>query len=321
MFFKFKKIFISILLLFMIPINTLAYSDYIIPGGENIGISINSKGILVIGTYKVNGIKNINLKNGDIITKVNDTKVSSISEMTDILNNSNNVKVTYIRDNKEYVTDLELVKENNTIKTGLYVKDNITGIGTLSYIDPKTRLFGALGHEVAESNTGTILEIKDGKIYDSNVTSIDRSSSGNPGSKEATIDTNIVKGDINKNTTKGIFGNYTNILPTKQKYKVASIKDIKIGKAKILTVLNNKEIKEYDINIIRISKNDSNKNLLFEITDKELLNKTGGIIQGMSGSPIIQGDYIIGAVTHVVVDSPINGYGIFITKMLEEAEK
>lgn len=324
MFFKkSKKFFILLLTLFIIPISTLAYSDYIIAGGENIGITINSDGILVIGKYKIDGKDLSDLKNGDIIIKVNDIKVSSINDMTTILNDSNDsLKITYLRADKEHTTTLNPIKDNNTIKTGLYVKDNITGIGTLSFIDPNTKLFGALGHEVADKNTGIILEVKDGKIFDSTVTSIDRSSNGNPGSKEATLNTNDINGSIDKNTTKGIFGIYTDTIPNKKTYKVATINDIELGSAKMLTVINDKEIKEYDINIIKLDKKDKgNKNFLFEITDKELLDKTGGVVQGMSGSPIIQNDYIIGAVTHVVVDKPNHGYGIFITNMLEEAEK
>ena len=325
MFFKKKKtLFISILLsLFIIPFNVLAYSDYIIAGGENIGITINSKGIIIVGAYDNNVFKNSNLKLGDIIIKVNDTPVNNINEMATKLENTNedNVKITYLRNNKENSTNLKLIRENDTIKTGLYVKDSITGIGTLSYIDPNTKLFGALGHEVSEKNTGIILDVKDGKIFESSVTNIDRSSDGNPGSKEASLNTSNIDGKIIKNTKEGIFGNYTDIIPDKKKYKVAHINDIKLGSAKILTVLNKDEIKAYDIKIINITKNNNNKDILFEITDKELLKKTGGIVQGMSGSPIIQDEYIIGAVTHVVVDNPINGYGIFITSMLEEAEK
>ena len=217
MFFKrFKKVFITFLTLFIIPINTLAYSNYIIAGGENIGISINSKGVLIIGKYSING-KNINnnLKNGDIITKINNKNINNIEDMTEILNNNDNINITYIRDNKEYTTKLELINENGIIKTGLYVKDNITGIGTLSFIDPNTKLYGALGHEVAEKNTGIILEVKDGKIFESTVTSIDRSSSGNPGSKEAILDSNKINGTIEKNTTNGIFGKYTDTIPNK----------------------------------------------------------------------------------------------------------
>ncbi len=320
---KFHKLLISLLLsLYFIPYNVLAYSSYIIPGGENIGITINSKGIMVIGKYKINGdLLNKDIKTGDIITKINDKKISTINEMTETLNTKDKFKITYVHNKKEKTTNLELIKENDTLKTGLYVKDNVTGIGTLSFIDPETKNFGALGHEITEKNTGIMLEIKNGKIYESNVTRIDKSKDGNPGAKDATINTEEIFGTINKNTTNGVFGKYIDELPNKHKYKVAKTNEIKPGKAKILTVLSNKEIKEYDINILKISITDNNKNLLFEVTDKELLNKTGGIIQGMSGSPIIQDNYIIGAVTHVVVDNPTKGYGIFITKMLEEAEK
>ena len=329
MFFKkTKKFFISLLLsLFIIPNNILAYSDYIIPGGENIGITINSKGIMIVGTYKINcknTVSSSNLKIGDIIKKIDNKDVNTINEMVKILDNyeNNSISITYSRNNKENTTNLDLIREDNTVKTGLYVKDSITGIGTLSFIDPNTKLFGALGHEVSEKNTGTILEVKDGKIFESEVTNIDRSSNGNPGSKNATLNTNNIKGNIKENTTSGIFGTYTSELPNKEKYKVAKISDIKLGKAKILTVLDKDNINEYEINIIKINKNSkNNKNILFKITDEKLINKTGGVVQGMSGSPIIQGDYIIGAVTHVVIDNPINGYGIFITTMLEEAEK
>lgn len=322
----FKKLKISLMLLLIIlPTNILAYSEYIIPGGENIGIDINTKGIVIVGTYKINNVspaREAGLKIGDIITKVNKKEVSSIDELVSLLNTSNNrIDITYVRNGNEYTTDLHIFYEDGITKTGLYVKDKITGIGTLSYIDPNTFIYGALGHEVIESNTGQILEIKDGQIVESKVTNIDRSESGTPGSKIAELDYSNQEGIILENTSKGIFGKYTDSLPNKKTYKVAIPNDIKKGEAKILTVIDGKEIKEYAINIIKIMKdNKDNKNILFEVTDQELLDKTGGIVQGMSGSPIIQGEYIIGAVTHVVVDNPTKGYGIFITNMLEEGE-
>lgn len=324
---KFKKITLSILLsLFIIPLNALAYSDYIIAGGENVGISIESTGIIVVGMYKVdnkNIAKEAGIRIGDIITEINGEKVSSINEMISKIDNISNdkVNITYLRENKKYNTSLNLIKDDGILKTGLYVKDSITGIGTLSFIDPNTKLFGALGHEIAEKNTGLILEVKDGKIFESNVTNIERSSRGNPGAKNATLNTNNVNGTIKENTVNGIFGTYTSDFSNRKKYKVATLSDIKTGEAKIHTVLDGNIVNEYKINILRIDKkNKDNKNILFEITDQDLLKKTGGVVQGMSGSPITQGDKIIGAVTHVVVDNPNHGYGIFITSMLEEAE-
>lgn len=319
-----KKIFLTFLSLFIMPISILAYSDYIMAGGENVGITINSKGVMVVGLYEVNGkyiASESGIKIGDMITKVNNQKVSSINDMTKIISNAeNSVQIEYIRGNETNTTNLNIIKENNIAKTGLYVKDSIKGIGTLTFIDPNTKLFGALGHEITEKTTGQILEVKDGKIYDSTVTDIEPSRNGVPGEKNA-IFSQTEKGTILENTDKGIFGTYEESLPEKKLYKVATASNVQKGSAKILTVLSDKDIKEYDINILKVSnESEKTKNLLFEITDKELINITGGIIQGMSGSPIIQNDYIIGAVTHVVVDNPTKGYGIFITNMLEEAE-
>ena len=163
--------------------------------------------------------------------------------------------------------------------------------------------------------------MKDGKIYHSTVTGITRSDDGNPGEKNAKYDVNEVYGNIKENSTSGIFGTYTSELPDKRTYKVAHEKDIQLGNASILTVISGNEVEEFKINILKLMKKDKkNKNILFEVTDERLLQSAGGIVQGMSGSPIIQGDKIIGAVTHVVVDDCKKGYGIFIENMLEEAE-
>lgn len=329
MFFKkIKKASFLFLLSFFILTNSIyAYSEEIYAGGENIGIEIKSDGILIVGSYLVDGVdlfKKAELQVGDKIVKVNDEEVTTIDEMVNLISKaeSNSVKITYRRENKTYDTNLPIVKdENNIYKTGLYVKDTITGIGTLTFVDPNTKLFGALGHEVADSKTGVMLEVKEGKIFSSTVTSIDRSDSGTPGSKNAELHQNDELGRVLENTTSGIFGAYEKKYAKDKLYKVAKPHQVKKGSATILTVTSADEIKTYEIEILKISEESDNlKNILFEIKDKELLEKTGGIVQGMSGSPIIQGDYIIGAVTHVVVNSPEKGYGIFITTMLEEAE-
>lgn len=327
----FKKIKNNILLtliftLLIIPNYALAYSDYIVAGGENIGIELNSKGVIIVGTYEVNGInpaKEANLRAGDKIIKINDKDVINIEEMLKVIENSNNksnIKITYLRGNKTNDTSLKLSKSNDNIyKTGLYVKDSISGVGTLTFIDPNTKLFGALGHEIIEKNTGQKLEIKDGKIYSSTVTGITRSDIGKPGEKAARYDSSDIFGNVKENTTSGIFGNYTSTIPDKKLYKVAKEDEVKTGNATIFTVIDGNTIESFAINILRINKNTT-KNILFEITDSRLLRNTGGIVQGMSGSPIIQDNFIVGAVTHVVVDDPTKGYGIFITTMLEEAE-
>ena len=325
---KFKKsIFLLLLFLTIFPINAFAYSDRIIAGGQNIGISLKSNGVLIVGTYEVNNTspaKEAGLKTGDIIEKINGNKISSIEDMANEINKikDENIKITYKRENNDKETNLKLYKdENNIYKTGLYVKDSVTGIGTLTFIDPETKKFGALGHEIQEQSTGKIFEIKDGSIFTSKVTGVLPSTDGNPGEKKAEYDKNNTTGEVNENTIRGIFGDYTAQINSTKTYHVAKPNEVKKGKAKILTVLNGIEVKEYEINITSINtKKQKNKNFIFEITDENLLNKKNGIIQGMSGSPIIQGDKIIGAVTHVVINNPHKGYGIFITNMLEEAE-
>lgn len=325
---KLATIVLLLLINFMIPLNAFAYSDYILAGGQNIGIQLNSNGILIVGTYEVgtnNPAQNANLQIGDKIISINNNPVSSIEEMLNViskLNNPTSIKITYLRGTKEKNTTLELVRDENHIyKTGLYVKDSINGVGTLTFIDPHTKLYGALGHEIIEKTTGQRLEIKDGKIYSSIVTGITPSNEGNPGEKNARYDTNNIYGNIKENSTSGIFGTYTDSLPENKLYKVAKSNEIELGKASILTVIQDNQIEEFEINILKINPDEKQtKNILFEVTDKELLEASGGIVQGMSGSPIIQNEMILGAVTHVVVDDCTKGYGIFITNMLEEAE-
>ncbi len=318
-----KKLIILLVSIIM-PLNVFAYSNYIIPGGKSIGIEVNSKGVMIIGFYKVDNKLNSNkLKIGDIIIKVNNEEVSSIDELVTKIEEKvldNKVTLTIKRSNDILNIPFNLSYVDGKYKTGLYVKDNISGIGTLTYIDPESKIFGALGHEIADSKTGSIIEIKTGNIFRSVVTSIDKSINGEAGSKNAKFYSNEKYGVINKNTKKGIYGIYNENIDELDTLEVGTIDDIKKGKAYIHTVLDGEEIKEYEINIDRIANSDT-KAIHFEIVSTELLDKAGGIVQGMSGSPIIQNNKIIGAVTHVIVDNPATGYGILITKMLEEGER
>ena len=326
---KFKKILLIFLLSFIImPTGALAYSDYVYAGGDNIGIELRSKGVMIIGTYKVKDgypAKEAGLRSGDMITAINDKTISSITDMVNVIHeneDSDHVKVTYIRGVEKLETDLKIQKEDSVYKTGLYVKDSITGIGTLSFIDPNTKRFGALRHEITEKTTGKILEIKDGKIFDSSVTNIVRSENGLPGEKNAKFYSDQENGVVFANTEEGIFGNYTDTISDRKLYQVATPDEIKTGKAQMLTVLEGEQVESFEIEILKVGNNtEKNKNILFEITDPKLLEKSGGVVAGMSGSPIIQNDKIVAAVTHVVVDDPKRGYGIFITNMLEESEK
>lgn len=313
-----------ILLMVIIPLNVFGYSNYIIPGGQTLGIEVNSKGVMVIGFYRINNKFNKNkLKIGDTILMVNNNSVNSIDELVNEIEKNvkdNKVIFTIKRNDKLIDTNFELIMVDGKYKTGLYVKDSITGIGTLSYIDPETKIYGALGHEIADSTSGALVEIKTGSIFRSSITGIEKSVKGYAGTKNAKFYSNDKYGVINKNTKKGIYGKYTSDISNLNTMQVGNLDDIKLGKAYIYTVLNGENVKEYEINIDRIMPGDV-KNIHFEIIDEELINKTGGIVQGMSGSPIIQDNKIIGAVTHVIVDNPITGYGISIVKMLEEGEK
>ena len=322
-----KRLKILLLSLLLIPMNVLAYSDYIIPGGETLGIEINSDGIMVIGFYQIDGKFNKGdpvIKSGDYITEVNGIRVNTVDELTEIVEDNvleEKVEVTIKRNGKEKTSEVSLIKDGEVYKTGLYVKDSITGIGTLSYIDPETKVFGALGHEIIEANTNSLVEIRSGIIFRNYITGIEKSASGVPGSKNAKFYYDTVYGKILKNTNVGIYGLYENEMPDKELYEVGNPEEIKIGDASIYTVLDGENINEYSIEITKIDETSDIKNISFVINDPELIDKTGGVVQGMSGSPIIQNDKIIGAVTHVVIDNPVTGYGIFITTMLEEGEK
>lgn len=256
--FKNKLLFtIWTFLVLIVPINALAYSEYIIPGGDNVGIEVNSSGVLVVGFYKVNDeyiAKDSGFMIGDKIIKVNDTKISSINEMVDVINKSETDNIVYKveRDNKEKSISLNRTSSSDGVyKTGIYVKDSILGIGTLTFVDPNTKKFGALGHEILEKTTAKKFEIKDGKIFKSDVIGVERSENGSAGEKNANYDKNKVYGNIKENTPSGIFGDYTDALPDVKKLKVASKDEVKIGPATIRTVINNNEIKEYNINIIK----------------------------------------------------------------------
>ena len=320
-----KKSIVIIFLLLLFPTIVYAYSNYIIPGGNTIGIDVKNDGVIVIGFYKIKDKYNMNdIVVGDIIKKINNNPISSVNDM--VLEIENNIKddkvnMTIIRDKKEIDIDFKLIKDNDTYKTGLYVKDSVSGIGTLTYIDPGTKIYGALGHEIIEGNTLNRIEVKSGTIFESVITSIDRSSVGYAGTKNADFYPKNVFGNISKNTISGIYGTYTKDIIESELMEVGLPNDLKIGDAYIYTVLDGNKVNKYKINISKINTSSKIKNIYFEIVDEELLKGSGGIVQGMSGSPIIQDDKIYGAVTHVIVNNPKTGYGIFITTMLEEGEK
>ncbi len=315
------------LCIFLVPLEVSAYSDKIYLGGNTLGIELDCKGVLIVGFYQIDGKLNKgnpNLQVGDYIEKINNVEINSLNELTNEIEKYTSegvAKVTYRRGNKEYDTMLPLVLDDGVYKTGLYVKDSILGIGTLTYIDPETKIFGALGHEVVESSSKQMVEIKTGLIFKNKIVSIDKSAVGTAGSKNAKYYYNTVYGNIIKNTNHGIFGTYNKGINDLKLVPVGTKDDVKIGDATLYTVLDGEKVEEFKIKIKKINETSDTKNITFEITDKNLLDKTGGVVQGMSGSPIMQNGKIIGVVTHVIVDNPTSGYGLFITKMLEEGEK
>ena len=319
-----KKFIVFLCLSLFCPLSVFAYSNEVILGGSTIGINIESD-VMVIGFYKIGGkYHKSDLVEGDIITKVEDDEIHTINDLSTSLEKyveQEEITITYLRGNKENTTLLSLYFEDGMYKTGLYVKDGVTGIGTLTFIDPATNTYGALGHEVLESTTSKIVEVRSGSIFENSITSIDSSANGDPGSKNAKFYYNNIYGDIDKNTKYGIYGTYTKEYDDTSLIEVADSSEVKIGPAVIYTVLEDEKVEKFEIEITKINENSEIKNISFEIIDQELLDKTGGVVQGMSGSTIVQNDKLIGAVTHVVTDNVTTGYGLFITTMLEESEK
>ncbi|WEG14325.1 SpoIVB peptidase [Pullulanibacillus sp. KACC 23026] len=308
----------------------------LIPGGESIGVKLNSIGVLVVGFHLIhttNGeespAETAGLKIGDIITHINKQKVESMSDVKQLVteNGDHALDITILRDEKKKHVTLKPVKDqtDQNYRIGLYIRDSAAGIGTLTFYDPKSKKYGALGHVISDSDTKEPIQVHDGQVLRSEVTGIDKGTSGHPGEKIANFTPNTDPiGDITQNTPFGIYGKLTEVLKNgiyDKPMPIALSNEVKKGPAQILTVVNGQEVKAYDISIVNSvdQKFPATKGLVLKITDPRLLSKTGGIIQGMSGSPIIQDGKIIGAVTHVFVNDPTSGYGCHIEWMLQQA--
>ena len=254
------KKYLVVLIALLFPLNVFGYSNYIIPGGNNIGIEIKNEGIIVIGFYKINNKYNINdLNIGDVIKKVNGNEVNTVDEMIKLIEENvedNKINLSIDRNGELKDIKFKLINQDGTYKTGLYVKDSISGIGTLTYIDPQTKIYGSLGHQVIESASMRNVEVQSGTIFESLVTSIDRSTIGNAGTKNAKFYTNNIYGNVTKNTISGIYGTYTDTLPNTELVEVGKPEDLKLGTAYIYTVLEKNNIETFEINITNI-KTDS----------------------------------------------------------------
>ncbi|MCR6515852.1 SpoIVB peptidase [Clostridium sp. LY3-2] len=306
----------------------------IIPGGDSVGVKIASDGVLVVGFSKINcngneldsTAKKSGIEVGDRIIEVDNKSVINCNQLSQKILESKNksLNIKLIRDGELLSKRIEIIKEKSENKIGLWVRDSTAGVGTMTFIDKNTKNFGALGHPITDSDTNKLFNIKDGDLFDSAIISLRKGEKGNPGElKGIFTNENNPLGDIKKNTSSGIFGNLENNEKfTKNKELQVGFRDeVKEGKAKIITTIDEKGPKEYEIEIIKkLEQQEAGpKSMIIKITDEKLLKETGGIIQGMSGSPIIQNNKIIGAVTHVLINKPDVGYGIYIEWMLQDA--
>lgn len=305
------------------------------PGGISIGVKINNKGALVVGYSDISTHEGLSespgkvagIELGDIIEEVNGENIETCSDLISKVKTCRNDEMTVkiLRGNSELTKKISLIKEDNEYKIGLWVRDSTAGIGTLTFYDKDSKTFGALGHPITDGDTNVSFNIKSGTLLRSSVLSIKKGERGNPGEiKGLFINENESIGNIEKNTNSGIYGDASVELinPNFNKAMTVAYRDeIKEGHAQIITTVEDGGAKAYDIEILKLLPQDEpgSKSMIIKIVDPVLLEKTGGIVQGMSGSPIIQNGKIIGAVTHVLINKPDVGYGIYIEWMLQDA--
>jgi stage IV sporulation protein B len=311
----------------------------VFPGGQTIGVKVKSAGILVVGHHLVNVNhdsrispgENAGIQLGDLMTHMDGVPLTDISKVGNMVEKAGlrkgKLEITFKRGDKILSTKLTPAydEEDKEWRLGLYIRDSAAGVGTLTFYAPDQGVYGALGHVITDMNTQTPIVVGSGQIVESNVTSISKSQDGEPGEKRANFlkETNIL-GNITSNTHFGIFGKMTKN-PEHGLYEepipIAFAEEVKEGPAEILTVVSGQQVEKFKVEIVHVARQDapSTKGLVLKITDPKLINKTGGIVQGMSGSPIVQNGKLIGAVTHVFVNDPKSGYGCFIEWMLQDS--
>lgn len=305
------------------------------PVGQVAGIKLYTSGVLVVGMSEVKGIdntkykpyENSGLQEGDTIVQIENKAITDTKELINIVNSSKGkeLKIKYVRNDNTLECSIVPAKTSETeYKLGLWVRDSAAGIGTMTYIEPSTNDFAALGHGITDIDTGNILNISNGQFITTKVLSIIKGINGNPGKIQGSINEQAEIGTINKNSIFGIYGKVNDITKVKmisnKSIDVALRNEIKLGDAKILCSLDGELAKEYKIQIDKIYLNNDydNKSMLIKVTDEELIEKTGGIIQGMSGSPVIQNGKFVGAVTNVLINDPTRGYVVFGDLMVKE---
>lgn len=309
----------------------------VIPGGQSIGIKLRSSGILVVGYHLVHQGKNAvspgiqaNLHVGDTILFVDGARVSSVSQVARLIDAAGKrvapLHVSFSRHGKMYRTALRPLydQDSGSYRIGLYIRDSASGVGTLTFYVPGSHSFGALGHVIADADTGEPIDGR-GQIVHASVTSVDRGESGQPGEiRGQFVDERHVVGSIDCNTEFGVFGRMFSAPDhglIERPVPVADPSQVHPGKAQILTVVSGQKVERFDVVIVRVNHQSTAqvKGLIVRVTDPSLINRTGGIVQGMSGSPILQDGRLVGAVTHVFVSDPTQGYGIFAAWMLRSA--
>lgn len=310
----------------------------VIPGGQSIGVKLNTVGVLVVGHHQVNTAEGkqspgeiAGIEVGDIITKINGKQIEKMSDVAPFVQEAGDtgkpLNIEISRESGKSTTKLMPLQEKGEekFKLGLFIRDSAAGIGTMTFYHPESKRYGALGHVISDMDTKKPIVVEDGQIVRSTVTSIEKGSNGDPGEKLARFSSDKeVIGNIQRNSPFGIFGKLNRDIENgimDKPLPIALSHQVKEGPAQILTVVDNDEVKLFDIEIVSTipQKFPATKGMVIKVTDKELLDKTGGIVQGMSGSPIIQNDKVVGAVTHVFVNDPTSGYGVHIEWMLNEA--
>ena len=302
---------------------------YLIPGGNLIGIRLKTDGVLVVGTESfdsengsISPAEKAGIRVGETLKTVDDIKISDNSQLSEIIVSSdgNPLDIEIIRDGQVIALTMtpEICTATGEYKCGLWIRDSTGGIGTLTYCDTENGTFGSLGHGIYDTDTGRIIPTEKGIICDATLNGVTKGINGTAGELKGSI-SGEAYGSIISNNENGIYGNIDIISNTLDILPVAFENEVTTGTAEIISTVRDNKTEKFEIEIERISKSAENKNFIINVTDEELLEITGGIVQGMSGSPIIQNGRIVGAVTHVFVNDPTKGYGIFIENMLEAA--
>lgn len=306
----------------------------VVPCGDTVGVKIYTKGILVIGTSPITGIdgkeytpwRYCDIEEGDIILSANGKLLDNIGSFSNIIAHSNGKAIKLEVQREKDIKHIEItpikVIEDKEYKLGLWVRDSTSGIGTLTFYDPKNRKYGALGHGIVDVDTNSLLTVSRGDILNSTVVSVKKGQKGNPGElKGIFLSEEFGIGNVLENNEYGIYGKILNMenIPNNSVVPVALRSEIKEGPAAILSNVDGRKIESFSIDIQKVLRqnNQNCKSMVIKVTDRRLINKTGGIVQGMSGSPIIQNGKLVGAVTHVFVNDPTRGYGVFAELMIQ----